>query len=65
MDVFLKDLSRTPEVGYSANADPAFAGSGTELVNAVSEVVAGKTDLPSALKKVQEKSQALVDELDR
>jgi ABC-type glycerol-3-phosphate transport system substrate-binding protein len=65
MDVFLKDLSRTPEVGYSANADPAFAGSATELVNAVSEVVAGKTDLPSALAKVQEKSQALVDELGR
>lgn len=63
MDVFLQDLERTPEIGYAANADPAFAGSGTELVNAVSEVVAGKTDLPSALSQLQEKVQALVDEL--
>jgi ABC-type glycerol-3-phosphate transport system substrate-binding protein len=63
MDVFLKDLGRTPEIGYAAVADPAFAGSATELVNAVSEVVAGKSDLPSALAKLQEKTQALVKEL--
>lgn len=65
MDVFLKDLGRTPEIGYAANADPAFAGSATELVNAVSEVVAGKKDLSAAVADLQKSTQALVVELHR
>jgi len=63
MDVFLKDLERTPELGYAANSDPAFVGSATELVNAVSDVVAGKKDLSTAVSDLQESTQALVEEL--
>lgn len=63
MDVFLKDLARTPDIGYEANSDPAFAGSATELVNAVSDVVGGKKDLPTAVSDLQKKTKALVEEL--
>lgn len=65
MDVFLKDLGRTPDMGYAANADPAFVGSATELVNAVSETVAGKQDLSAAVSDVKKSTDALVAELDR
>lgn len=63
MDVFLQDLARTPEVGYAAAADPAFTGAATELVNEISEVVAGTKDLPAAVADLQESTQALVEEL--
>lgn len=65
MNVFLKDLGRTPEIGYAANADPAFVGSGTELVKAVSEVVAGKKDLGAAVADVKKSTEALAAELRR
>lgn len=63
LDVFLKDLERTPDLGYAANSDPAFVGSATELVNAVSDVVAGKKDLSTALADVEKSTTALVEEL--
>lgn len=63
MNVFLKDLARTPELGYAANSDPAFTGSATELVNAVSDVVGGKKDLSTAVSDLQKKTQSLVQEL--
>ncbi len=63
MNVFLKDLARTPDLGYAANSDPAFVGSATELVNAVSDVVGGKKDLSTAVSDLQKKTQSLVEEL--
>ncbi|MFC7405856.1 ABC transporter substrate-binding protein [Georgenia alba] len=62
MDVFLEDLGRTPELGYEANGDPAFSASATELINEMSEVVAGNKDLPTAITDLQDSTQALVEE---
>lgn len=63
MEVFLQDLERTPELGYEANAAPAFAGSGTALVDELSRVVAGEKDLGTAMSDLQESTQSLVEEL--
>lgn len=63
MDVFLRDLERTPELGYAANASPAFSGAATELVNEISQVVVGDKDLPTAVADLQESTRALVEEL--
>lgn len=63
MDVFLKDLQRTPEIGYAANGDPAFSGAATELVDEISAVVGGTKALPTAITDLQESVQALVEEL--
>ncbi|WP_454293717.1 ABC transporter substrate-binding protein [Salana multivorans] len=63
MDVFITDLGRTPTFGYAANASPAFAGSATELVNQLSEVVAGNKDLPTAMADLATASQAVYDEV--
>ncbi|MBZ2199142.1 ABC transporter substrate-binding protein [Occultella gossypii] len=64
MDVFLADLVRTPDVTFAANADPAFSGSATALITAMDEVVAGQSDLPTALTGLQGEIEALVAELD-
>ncbi|WP_341358917.1 extracellular solute-binding protein [Georgenia sp. M64] len=63
MDVFLQDLERTPELGYAANADPAFAGAATALVEEISQVVTGGKDLPTALTDLQATTESLVEEL--
>lgn len=63
MEVFLQDLERTPELGYEANAAPAFAGAGTELVEEISQVVAGEKDLATAMSDLKESTQSLVEEL--
>lgn len=63
MEVFLQDLERTPELGYEANAAPAFAGAGTELVEEISQVVAGEKDLATAMSDLKESTEALVEEL--
>lgn len=63
MEVFLQDLERTPELGYEANAAPAFAGAGTALVDELSRVVAGEKDLGTAMTDLQETTQSLVEEL--
>lgn len=62
MDVFLADLKLTPEEGFAANGSPAFAASATELVEAVSSVVAGKKDLRAALTDLSKKIDDLVAE---
>ena len=64
MDVFLADLLVTPEEGFAANGNPAFSPAATELVNALSRVVAGQTDLRTALTDFSAKVDALVAELD-
>jgi len=63
MDVFLADLLLTPEEGFAANAHPAFSPAATELVDALSVVVAGQADLRTALTSLSEKIDALVAEL--
>ena len=63
MDVFITDLGRTPTFGYAANASPAFAGSATELVNQLSEVVAGNKDLPTAKADLATASHAVYHEV--
>ncbi|MCC9146842.1 MULTISPECIES: extracellular solute-binding protein [unclassified Arthrobacter] len=63
MDMFLQDLERTPELGYEANAAPAFSGAGTALVEALSRVVAGEQDLGTAMSDLQQSTQSLVEEL--
>lgn len=63
MDVFLTDLARTPEIGYAANGDAAFAGAGTELVDQLSEVVAGKKELAAAITDLNASIDSLVEEL--
>ncbi|GAB3603007.1 ABC transporter substrate-binding protein [Microbacterium aureliae] len=64
MDVFLADLLVTPEEGFAANGNPAFSPAATELVNSLSLVVAGETDLRTALTSFSEKLDSLVAELD-
>ncbi|MHA7155680.1 ABC transporter substrate-binding protein [Arthrobacter sp. TMN-50] len=63
MDVFLEDLARTPELGYEANAAPALAGAGTELVDEISQVLAGEKDLSTAVSDLKASTEALVEEL--
>lgn len=63
MEVFLQDLEKTPELGYQANAAPAFGGAATELVDEVSQVVAGKKDLATAMSDLKKSTEALVEEL--
>jgi alpha-1,4-digalacturonate transport system substrate-binding protein len=63
MEVFLQDLERTPELGYEANAAPAFSGAGTALVDELSRVVAGEKDLSTAMSDLEESTQSLVEEL--
>lgn len=63
MDVFLADLLVTPDEGFAANGNPAFSPSATELVEALSTVVAGQADLRTALTSFSEKVDALVAEL--
>ena len=63
MDVFLADLLVTPDQGFASNANPAFGPSAIELVNSLSLVVAGETDLRSALTSLSGKIDALVAEL--
>lgn len=63
MDTYLADLVRTPEFGYAANGDPAFAASANELVAELDEVVAGNKELPDAIADLQDSIQSLVDEL--
>lgn len=63
MDVFLGDLRVTPEAGFASNANPAFSASATNLVDAVSLVVSGATDLPSALATLSRQIDDLVAEL--
>ncbi|ROR97005.1 carbohydrate ABC transporter substrate-binding protein (CUT1 family) [Salana multivorans] len=63
MDVFNLDLGRTPTFGYESNASPAFSGSATELVNQISEVVAGNKDLPTAMADLRTSTQSILDEV--
>ncbi|SDI40107.1 carbohydrate ABC transporter substrate-binding protein, CUT1 family [Arthrobacter subterraneus] len=63
MDVFLQDLERTPELGYEANAAPAFAGAGTELVEEISKVLADEKDLTTAMSDLKKNTESLVEEL--
>ncbi|MEX0152743.1 sugar ABC transporter substrate-binding protein [Microbacterium sp. LMI1-1-1.1] len=65
MDTFRADLLITPEAGFASNANPAFAAAATDLVEAVSLVVSGQTDLRSALTTLDGQIDDLVAELDR
>jgi len=62
MDVFAAELGRTPQADFATNGHPAFSGSATELVNQVSAVVAGNTDLHSAMAALSTKIDGLVAE---
>ncbi len=63
LDVFIADAARTPDFGFEANGHPAFTAAGTALVDAISEVVAGSTDLPTAISGLQDEITSLVDEI--
>lgn len=65
MDTFRSDLLVTPEAGFASTAHPAFSASATDLVEAVSLVVAGQTDLRSAMTTLSGQIDELVAELDR
>lgn len=62
MDAFLADLALTPEAGYASNSNPAFSASGTALVEAVSRVVAGESDLATEMPALRDEIQALAEE---
>lgn len=63
MDVFIADLNRTPDIGYTANSRPAFGPSATAFVEEVSEVVAGNKDLAKAMDDLQPRVESLVEEM--
>lgn len=65
MDVFRSDLRLTPAAGFASNANPAFAASATDLVDAVSKVVGGQTDLRSALTTLHGQIDGVVAEVSR
>ena len=63
MDVFNADLGRTPEIGFDANAQPAFGSANKVLVEQLSEVVVGKKDLSKALDDTKPKVEEIVEEM--
>lgn len=62
MDIFIEDLERTGDGGYISNSHPAFSGVGTSLLKQLDEVIAGNTDLGTALETVRTEAEALVEE---
>ena len=65
MKVFLGDIAKTPEDGYSTVANPAFTGSATALVDEMSKVVAGKEDVAAAVSAIKKETSSLVEETSR
>lgn len=63
MDVFNADLARTPDIGFEANAQPAFGPSGKVLVDQLSEVVVGKKELSKAIDDMQPEIEGIVQEM--
>ncbi|NLE97552.1 MAG: sugar ABC transporter substrate-binding protein [Propionibacterium sp.] len=63
MDVFIADLNRTAEVGFVANAQPAFGASGTALTGQLDMVVAGQKDLATAMDDLQPEVEGIVEEM--
>lgn len=49
MNVFLSDISRTPEAAYASAYSPEFGAAATEFVEIYAQVVAGQMDLSEAM----------------
>lgn len=49
MNVFLEDISRTPEAAYASAYSPEFGAAATEFVEFYAQVVAGQMDLSEAM----------------
>lgn len=53
MNVFLKEISNTPEDTYDSMASPAFTDAGKSLLSEIDKVVAGNEDVATAVSNIQ------------
>jgi alpha-1,4-digalacturonate transport system substrate-binding protein len=49
MNVFLQDVTRTPQEAFASAYSPEFAAAATEFLEAYAEVVAGQAELSDAM----------------